>query len=199
MLIFYLNLVLICFNPLYKHPCLVGKGRASNSSSFLLPVVLSDPVGFIFLPNADFCSLVVTVGCLSGGIKNVYWGFCHNASSLVFIFLMTREVDDLWVFIELDRSGFVGAAVSVSYLILLHRYGIWADLQLQQRTSGRMLGLLCWKRDLKGVLYSAGNLFLHLQIYLWSSTLLSILTFVGFLRHPKTSCLGYVVLPNVLW
>lgn len=100
-----LNLVLICFNPLYKHPCLVGKGRASNSSSFLLPVVLSDPVGFIFLPNADFCSLVVTVGCLSGGIKNVYWGFCHNASSLVFIFLMTREVDDLWVFIELDRSG----------------------------------------------------------------------------------------------
>ncbi|KAH0652599.1 hypothetical protein KY289_030277 [Solanum tuberosum] len=62
------------FHPasLYKHPCLIGMGRAGNSSSFLLPVVLSDLVGFNFLPDAGFCSLVVAVGNLGGGIKDVF-------------------------------------------------------------------------------------------------------------------------------
>ncbi|KAH0743033.1 hypothetical protein KY290_031026 [Solanum tuberosum] len=47
-------------------------GRAGNSSSFLLPVVLSDLVGFNFLPDAGFCSLVVAVGNLGGGVKDVF-------------------------------------------------------------------------------------------------------------------------------
>ncbi|KAK6803115.1 hypothetical protein RDI58_000899 [Solanum bulbocastanum] len=46
-------------------------GRDGNSSSFLLPIVLSGPMGFNFLPNAGFWSLNVAVGSLGRGVWNM--------------------------------------------------------------------------------------------------------------------------------
>jgi len=62
-----------------------------------------------------------------------------NATS----FVLPETVDDFWIFTEFGRSGFLGAVVSVSFLILLCRYGVWADLWVAEKSVCRMLGLLC--------------------------------------------------------
>lgn len=79
---------------LSEHPYLVGMRRVGNLSSFLLPLVLSDLVGINFLPNADLCSFVVAVGSLAGGVINIFLRFCHGAISIVFVFLMSIDIDD---------------------------------------------------------------------------------------------------------
>ncbi|KAH0676200.1 hypothetical protein KY285_024001 [Solanum tuberosum] len=57
-------------------------GRAGNSSFFLLPVVLSAPVGFNFLLDTGFCSLVVAVGSLAKGLRMFYeiWSMSRSVS-----------------------------------------------------------------------------------------------------------------------